>query len=100
MTGKKSTPKKSASLSLTTEQKSGYSWDSVYYPNLQSRPVVGELDWPSIFGVLKGQSDDWFGQVAAYRASIPELEIDSSDPSNNGHFVDQIYSAYAKNEHA
>jgi outer membrane receptor protein involved in Fe transport len=100
MAGKRWSENRFLNFSFTTERKTGFdAWNADFRPNLAMRKVTGELDGPSYFSVLKGQLDEWSGQFVAYRANIPELLIDSGDPSNSGELTDQFYTLFAKNEH-
>lgn len=100
MVGKKWAADRFVSLSLTTEAKRGFdAWDALNHPLRAGRPQTGELDWPSFFGVLKGQYGDLSTQVTAYRSTFPELNINDGSRANNGQYVDQFYSLLMKDEH-
>jgi len=101
MAGKRWSPEKSVSFSFTTERKEGFSaWDPSFRPNLNGSTATGELDVPSFFSVLRGKNGDWTAQAAAYWDQRPELLIDNASPTNNGKYLDQIYTAFLSNEHA
>jgi outer membrane receptor protein involved in Fe transport len=88
------------SLSLTTEEIKGFdAWSPDFRPNLAGREVTGALDQPNFFGVLRGQYGELSGQFVAYRTMLPELLIDSGDPRNDGHLVDQVYAAQLRIDH-
>src|SRR6185312_2663659 len=74
MTGREWARDRFLSFSFTTEKVLGYdAWNPEFRPNLTGRNLTGELDWPSFFSVLNGQSGDWSGQIVAYRSVHPEL---------------------------
>jgi outer membrane receptor protein involved in Fe transport len=101
MTGHKWAPDRFLSFSFSTEKVLGYdAWNPEFRPNLTGRDLTGALEWPSFFGVLNGQAQEWSGQMIAYRSVHPELLIDNGALPNNGSFVDQFYTVFAKNEHA
>jgi len=100
MAGKKWAPDRFVSLSLSTEAKRGFdAWDMLNRPVRAGRAQTGALDWPSFFGVLKGQYREVSTQLTAYRSSFPEMNIDDGSRENNGQYVDQFYSLLVKNEH-
>lgn len=100
MAGRRWAPDRFVSLALTTEAKRGFdAWDELNHPLRAGRPQTGELDWPSFFGVLRGQYGDLSTQVTAYRSAFPELNINDGSRENNGQYVDQFYSLLVKDEH-
>ena len=100
MSGKHWAPDRFVSLSISTEAKRGFdAWDKYDRPTLAGRTQTGQLDWPSFFGVLKGQYGELSTQLTAYRSFYPELNINNGDPRNNGRYTDQFYSLLVKDEH-
>ena len=88
------------SMSVTTEKITGFdAWRAPFRTAIAGRDLTGELDEPNFFGVLKRQYHEWTFQGVAYQTSMPELNIDSGDPRNNGELQDKLFSLYAKREH-
>lgn len=82
--------------SLSIERKDGFdAWDENNKPLLAGHEETGQLD-PSFFGVLEGQSGDWWGQVIAYKSVHPELNLnqklnaDGSRIYDDATYLDQM----------
>ncbi len=87
-------------FSFSTENLRGFNaWNNDWRPGLAGRDVTGKLESPSFFSVLNGQYDELTAQVVAYRSQLPELNIDSDSPLNNGVMTEQYYSMLLKDEH-
>jgi len=100
MTGTHWEKDKFVSFSFSTEAKRGFdAWDQNNRPTLAGKSQTGELDWPSFFGVLKGQYGEVSAQATAYRDVWPELNINNGGRENNGQYIDQFYSLLVKDEH-
>ncbi|MBL4703813.1 MAG: TonB-dependent receptor [Flavobacteriales bacterium] len=78
--------------SLTIERKDGFdAWDESNKPTLAGNEETGQLD-QSFFGILEGQSNDWWGQVVAYKAVHPELSLNSRlNPDDSRIYDDATY---------
>ncbi|MEI6210863.1 MAG: TonB-dependent receptor [bacterium] len=102
MTGKQWAPDQFVSFSFTTEEKRGFkawSHDNTTYGQTNVGDRVGELDSPSFFSILKGQSGDLSAQVIAYRTTWPELNIGRFQ-GTDGQAVDEFYTLFVKDEHS
>jgi outer membrane receptor protein involved in Fe transport len=102
MAGHSFGPDRNFTLSVTTENKRG--WDALdpdYRPGLAGRHQFGELDQPNYFVVAKGQYDQLFAQILAYRTTLPELNINQAlvTPRNEGQLIDEWYTGYLRLDH-
>ncbi len=111
MAGHHWAPDQFLNATFTTEAMRGFdAWDADLVVNGKPTHNVplgrvgshetGDIDWPSYFGLVKGQYGELFGQIIAYRKSWPEEHINNGSPQNNGEMGEQIYSLFLKNEHA
>ncbi|OUR93220.1 hypothetical protein A9Q81_15420 [Gammaproteobacteria bacterium 42_54_T18] len=78
--------------SLTVERKDGFdAWDGDNKPTLAGHEETGQLD-QSFFGVLELHSNDWWGQVVAYKTVHPELSLNSRlSPDDSRIYDDATY---------
>lgn len=99
-TGRKWAEDRFVAFSFTTETKEGFdAWNPQFRPGLADQKDTGKLEWPSYFSVLNGQYGEFSGQIVLYRSALPELNINSASPQNDGRMTEEFYSALVKNEH-
>jgi outer membrane receptor protein involved in Fe transport len=92
MGGKKWTDDRFVSASVTYEKKDGFdAWDQDNRALLADTKVTGKLE-PSVFALLEGQMDDWWGQIVLHESDNgADLQLNGSGVRNDSFLKDKMY---------